>query len=144
MAAIGVFKMIGNYLASNKMKMAGGIVNTGFAISDYRDNKQAGDSTFTAAASAVGDLTMMAVMGPWRYLGTKALLAAPGLVMDGVESAGQYSRSLEKQSRNTAFSKADFIDTEQTAGMRKAGQILSKRGSAGIQQALVGQEARYM
>ena len=135
-----ILKKAGHYVKNNKMKTGAGVVNTLFAYYFYKTSREEGDSAFTAAATSVGDLAMMSVMGPIQYMGAQAAMMLPGAAMSAYESGGQYARSLARQGKNVPFGNATFVDTEQAYTMRQAGQMLLKRG----EQSMLGREAQSL
>lgn len=135
-----ILKKAGRYVMNNKIKTGAGAVNTFFAYYLYKTSREQGDSAFTAAATAIGDLALMSTMGPIPYMGVQAAMLLPGAAMSAYETGGQYARSLARQGKNVPFGNATFVDTEQAYTMRQAGQMLLKRG----EQSILGREAQSL
>lgn len=106
--------------------------------------KEGGAGTLSAAASAGMDLALPMMMNVGPYLALEAVKELPSLAYNGYMAADQYRRQLGRQSRNNAFINAKFDDTEQTYTMRQAGMAIAQRSRYNTQQAMLGNEAKYM
>lgn len=135
---------IGKFLWKNK----GNAFNLGMGVwaaaSTFQDEKEQGSSTLSAAASAGMDLALPMMMSAKGYIGLQLVKEAPELLYNGWKAGMQYRHNLWKQNRNNAFNNAKFDDTQQTYTMRQAGMAIAQRSRYNTQQAMLGNEAKYM
>ena len=101
------------------------------AITDYKDAK-------AGTEFAMGEL-----LGGW-YLPYVALKATPAAVVGGLEGVAKMQRSMNKTSRQTPFSNAQFRDYNQAFTMRQAGLQMAEASRYNLQQTLMGNEASYL
>ena len=135
---------IGKFLLKNK----GSVFNAGLGIwganATFQDEKERGASTLSASASAGMELALPMMMTAKAYLGLQAVTELPNLAYEGALAAQRYRRHLAKESNGQAFMNAKFDDTEQAFTMRQAGMAIAKRSQYNTQQAMLGNEAKYM
>ena len=113
------------------------------AISDYKDAKNQGYGTMGAIAKAGTEFAMGELLGGW-YLPYVALKAAPAAIVGGLEGVAKMQRSMNKTSRQTPFSNAQFRDYNQAFTMRQAGLQMAEASRYNLQQTLMGNEASYL
>lgn len=124
----------------SKGAMAGVGMNAYFGISEYNDKRAEGNGVLASGLSAAGDMALGALSMPLMLAKDLAPAVASGLV-DGYYGLSQYSRSLQRQNRNTPFQNATFVDSQQTYTMRQAGMNLARQGQYAAQQTTMGNEA---
>lgn len=135
---------IGKFLLKNKGAAFNGALGTWFAASTFQDEREQGASALSASASAGMDLALPMMMSAKKYIGLQAAIALPGLAFDGYMAAQKYRRQLHHENSGQAFQNAQFNDTEQAFTMRQAGMAIAKRSRYNTQQAMLGNEAKYM
>jgi hypothetical protein len=77
-------------------------------------------------------------------MGMQALSAAPQAAAKAARFYGQWNRHLSQMAKQQAFQNASFSDTEQAYTMRQAGMAIAQRSRYNTQQAMLGNEAKYM
>lgn len=124
-------------------RVPGLLLNTGFAISDYKEarNKGAGVIKSTAIAGAkfaAGELLQGAML--------PVMLAKemPSMIVSGVDSVQKVTRQMNSSQRFQTFGEAEFHDTQQLATMRQAGMEMAKMSQYNLQQSIMGNEAQFM
>lgn len=132
---------VARFLWNNKFDVGFGVIG---GISDYQDAREEGKNVINASASAVAEGALPYILGMPMYLGYEMLTSGPTGALEVSHAYDQYKRKLALESRNQAFQSAHFNDTEQTYTMRQAGLAIAKRSEYNIQQAMLGNEARYM
>lgn len=145
-ASASIFKKLWNKGWNNK----GIALNLGmggyFAMDTYDEERQNGASKAGAFFSAAADFALPFMMPLKGYMALEAgkglIESAPELYMD----AQSYRRELGRQKRGytKAFSNSEFNDTEQYYTMRQAGMAIAQRSRYNVQQAMLGNEAKYM
>lgn len=130
-------------LRKSAFKNFGHVMNIGFAISDYKDAKEAGHSTAGAITRAGMEFVKGEVLGAWYPV---AMLAksVPKLAVTAAEGLNTMSREMNSMSRRQLFGDAQFQDTQQLATMRQSGMELAKMSQYNLQQALMGNEAEHL
>lgn len=130
-------------LKKSTLKNFGHLMNGVFAISDFKDAKEAGKSNTKALLHAGAEFAKGELLGGWYPV---AMLAksAPTLAVSAVEGLNTMSRSMNSTQRRQLFGDAQFMDTQQLATMRQSGMELAKMSQYNLQQALMGNEAEYM
>lgn len=135
---------IGKFLLKHK----GTAFNTALGLyganDTYQTEREQGASALSATASASMELALPMMMSAKKYIGLQAVTALPETAMNTYIAANEYRRNLAKQSRGQAFMNAKFDDTEQTYTMRQAGMAIAQRSRYNMQQARLGNEAKYM
>jgi hypothetical protein len=127
----------------------GGILNTGFTLyagyGTFKEQREQGSGFMSSALSAGGDMALSYMMGWKSYLGASLV---PALAQMGVQTAdtiSQYSRNLERASRNRPFaSTPTFVDTQQTYTMRQAGMKLAENSKYYVAKSFLGNEAQMI
>ena len=130
-------------LRKSTMKNFGHLMNIGFAISDYKDAKEAGHSTTKSLAKAGMEFVKGEMLGGWYPV---AMLAksAPTLAVSAIEGLNSMSRDMNSMSRRQVFGDTYFQDTQQLATMRQSGMELAKMSQYNLQQTLMGNEAEHL
>lgn len=113
-------------------------------IDSYQTAREEGSGKFGAALKAGVDAALPMVLGGWGYLGYSVLTDGPEMAWKAADSIGAYKRNMAKASANRAFVNAHFDDTQQAFTMRQAGMAIAERSKYNMQQARMGNEARYM
>lgn len=113
------------------------------AVTDYQDAKNEGYGTIGAIAKAGTEFAMGELLGGW-YLPYMALKSAPAAIVGGLEGVAKIQRSMNKTSRQTPFSNAQFRDYNQAFTMRQAGLQMAEASRYNLQQTLMGNEASYL
>jgi len=126
----------------------GGVLGNGigiyFGMDTYQEARESGDSKFIAAGQAVGEFAMASFMGFLPYVAFEAVTSAPSLAMNAIHEAGIKGRKMQVENSNRAFQNSTFSDTEQIYTMRQAGMAIAQRSRYNTQQAMLGNEAKYM
>lgn len=135
---------IGKFLLKNKGSVINAGFGTWFASQTYQDEREQGAGAVSAIASSAVDFSLPMMMSMKKYIGLQALAAAPGAAVSGYMAANRYRRDLGRQSRQRAFQNAQFNDTEEIHTMRQAGMAIAQRSKFNVQQAMLGNEAKYM
>lgn len=119
------------------------VLNAGFAISDYKDAREAGNGVVGSLAKAGTQFAMGEMMGLWM-LPVGLAKAAPTALVSGFEGASKAMRGMNSVSRVQTFGNAQFQDTQQLATMRQSGMELAKMSQYNLQQSLMGNEAQHL
>lgn len=130
-------------LKKSTMKNLGHVMNIGFAISDFKDSKEAGHGNVRAALHAGKEFALGEVLG-LKYGAVMLAKAAPTLAVSAVEGLNTMSRNMNSTQRRQLFGDAQFMDTQQLATMRQSGMELAKMSQYNLQQTLMGSEAEYL
>lgn len=133
---------------ASKLLTAKNVVNVGtgvyFGLDQYESERQAGRGVLGSFASASIDAVLPTLMGFGGYMAYSAITAAPALFTDVAPAVDQYNRQLNQQKYAGAFTNMTFNDTEQVHTMRQAGMAIAKRSRYNQEQAMMGNEAKYM
>ena len=113
------------------------------AISDYKDAKDQGYSTTGAMAKAGTEFVLGEMLGAW-YLPYTLAKGLPSAAVGAAEGISKVQRSMNKTSRQTPFSNAQFRDYNQAFTMRQAGMQMAEASKYNLQQTLMGNEASYL
>ena len=113
------------------------------AISDYKDARDKGYGTVGAIAKAGTEFALGEMLGLW-YLPYTGLKSLPSTLVGAAEGASKLQRSMNKTSRQTPFSNAQFRDYNQAFTMRQAGLQMAEASRYNLQQTLMGNEASYL
>lgn len=132
-----VFKKIFN------KRSFGVIMNTGMAISDYKDARNQGDGVVKSAAKA-GAMFVTGEVLQGAALPVMLAKQLPSMIVSGVDSLQKVTREMNSSQRFQTFGEAQFQDTRQLATMRQAGMELAKMSQYNLQQSIMGNEAQYM
>lgn len=139
-----MLKAIGNILKHHKMTAA----NVGFGIwagSDaYQEAKQEGAGTIGAVASGVAEGALPMLLSFPGYLAYEAIANGGEYAMQGATALSAYRRNMARSMSNRGFVNAHFDDTQQAFTMRQAGMAIAERSKYNTQQAMMGNEARFM
>lgn len=113
------------------------------AITDYKDARDQGYGKLGSLAKAGTEFAMGELLGGWYlpYVGLKSL---PSTAVSVAEGAAKMQRSMNKTSRQTPFSNAQFRDYNQAFTMRQAGLQMAEASRYNLQQTLMGNEASYL
>lgn len=130
-------------LKKSTLKNLGHVMNMGFAISDFKDGKEAGKSNLGAALHAGKEFALGEVLG-MKYGLVMLAKAAPTMAVSAVEGLHTMSRSMNSVQRRQLFGDSQFMDTQQLATMRQSGMELAKMSQYNLQQTLMGSEAEYL
>lgn len=121
----------------------GVILNSGFAISDYKDARNQGKGVIRSAARA-GALFAAGEMLQGAMLPVMMAKNLPSMIVSGVDSLQRTTREMNNYSRFQTFGDAHFQDTQQLATMRQAGMEMAKMSQYNLQQSIMGNEAQYL
>ena len=120
------------------------LLNTVFAISDYKDARNQGKGVIKSATRAGALFVAGEVLqGPGMFA-VMAAKQAPQMIVHGIESLQKTTRGMNSMTRFQTFGEAEFHDTHQLATMRQAGMELAKMSQYNLQQSMMGNEAQYM
>lgn len=143
-----VAKSILNRVSGSESFSVGTVINTGvngyFAYSTFSDARENGDSFGSAALQGGRDLALGYVLGPKAFIALDLLKEVPGAITSGAETLGQMGRSMARTNLNTPFSNATFTDSKQAFTMRQAGMQAAQKAKYSLNQAILGNEARYL
>lgn len=119
------------------------LMNLGFAISDYHEERNAGEGVLKSGAKAGALFVAGEMLGGWMM---PVMLAKqlPTLAVSAVETTQNITRKMNSTARVQTFGEAQFQDTQQLATMRQAGMELAKMSQYNLQQSIMGNEAQYM
>ena len=119
------------------------LMNLGFAVSDYNESRNSGDSVLKAGAKAGTLFVAGEMLGGWMM---PVMLAKqlPTLAVSGIEATQNITRKMNSTARIQTFGEAQFQDTRQLATMRQGGMELAKMSQYNLQQSIMGNEAQYM
>lgn len=135
-----MLKAVAQALWKNKFNAAiGGYVG----VSTYKDDREAGAGTMSSLAHAGLEAALPLINLP-AYFAYTAATVLPEATYKGYTAADQYKRKLAAEASNYAFVNARFNDTDQTYTMRQRGMEIARRGRYNTQQAMLGNEAKYM
>lgn len=115
-----------------------------FGIDEYQEKRQEGSSKVGALGASIFDGIMPTMMGMPAYMAFEAITSAPEIARKGYKLYNSYNRQLSQLGRQNAFQSAQFSDTEQIHTMRQAGMAIAQRSRYNTQQAMLGNEAKYM
>lgn len=136
--------MIGGLAKNHKMS----IFNMGLAgwsaVDSYQTAREEGSGVGMSLVSAGVDAALPMMLGGWQYMALQAAMEAPGAIMKAHDALGTYQRNMAKSASNRAFANAHFDDTQQAFTMRQAGMAIAERSKYNMQQARMGNEARFM
>lgn len=114
------------------------------AVSDYKDNRDAGKGVVSSAAKA-GALFAAGEMLPGiMFPGVMLASAIPKMAVGAIETTQKMTRQMNNMQRIQTFGESYFQDTQQLATMRQAGMELAKMSQYNLQQSIMGNEAQYM
>ena len=139
-----VGKALGDVAKHHKMTAFNVGVSAWAGIDSYQTAREEGGSKLGAAAGAAVDAALPFVLGAPAYAAYFAATELPELAVTVSDAMGTYQRNMAKTSFNRAFVNAHFDDTQQAFTMRQAGMQIAQRSKYNIQQAMMGNEARYM
>ena len=137
---MALLKSVGKALWKNKINAGIGVWS---GMDTYQTDREDGVGTLGSLAHAGLEAVLPIVSMP-LYLGYEVLNGAPGEIMKAYDSADKWRRQLAKDSSNRAFTSAQFSDTQQTYTMRQRGMVIAQRSQYNTQQAMLGNEAKYM
>ena len=133
-----------NILRHHKMTALNTVVGGTFAFGTYDEARQSGDGVVSSALQAGGDFAATMLLGGPAYLGLMALSGAGSAGISAYNSLDQRRRQVGRDMRQTAFSSAEFNDTEQTYTMRQAGMAIARRARGNADLVQLGNEAQFM
>lgn len=127
----------------------GTIFSTGlngyFAYSDYKDVRDEGGGFLEAAGTAALNFAIPEIVGTAPYLLYQGASALTQMGVAGYENASMKLRQMDRDNRNqTPFRGYTFVDSPQIYTMRQAGLALAQQSKYGLQQTMMGNEAKYM
>lgn len=138
---MGIGSAIWKHLKNNKMNIGMGGY---FGYETYNEKRQEGAGTVTAAAAGAFEAVLPMMISMPAYIGYELATGIPTMAVEGTIAANQYKRKLAQEARGQAFSNAKFNDTQQAYTMRQAGMAIAERSKYNINQAMLGNEAKYM
>lgn len=121
-------------------------LNVGFAVSDYKSNRQEGKGRFASAAGAVGEFAIGELMGGPAMMAAQLATGVPKLATSAALGIHKLSRQEARKSYGSSlpFYNATFNDTRQAYTMRQAGMQLAENSKYNLQQSLMGNEAAML
>lgn len=125
------------------MKSFGHVMNLGFAISDYKDGREAGKSVAGSLVHAGAEFAKGELLGGW-YMAAMLAKSVPTMAVSAAEGLNTMARSMNSTQRRQLFGDSQFMDTQQLATMRQSGMELAKMSQYNLQQTLMGNEAEYL
>ena len=135
-------------IASALWKHKGTAFNVGIGaysgVDAYQQARQEGSSKAGAVAGAAVEAALPMLLSFPAYMAVEAVKEAPQLFISGGEALHLKRREVAMEQSNMAFSNAHFNDTQQTYTMRQRGMAIAQRSQYNTQQALLGNEAKYM
>lgn len=136
--------MLGNIAKNHKMAALNTGISAWAGIDSYQTSREEGRSKLGSAAGAVVDAALPFVLGAPAYAAYFAATELPELAVTASDAIGQYNRKMALSSSNMAFVNAHFDDTQQAFTMRQRGMQIAERSRYSREQAMMGNEARYM
>jgi hypothetical protein len=139
-----MIKSIAKALWQNKGNVAMGGIGVYSASDTYQTARESGSGVASAGLQGAADFALPFMMGGWGYAAYEAATELPSLAVEGYQAADNYRRRLGREGMNHAFQNSTFNDTQQVHTMRQAGMAIAQRSRYNIQQAQLGNEAKYM
>lgn len=124
-------------------RVGGVLMNSFFAISDYKDARNQGKGVVQAAVKS-GGLFVAGEVLQGAMLPVMLAKQAPQMIVNGVEGLQRMTRGMNSMTRFQTFGEAEFHDSPQLATMRQAGMEMAKMSQYNLQQAIMGNEASNM
>ena len=137
--AIG--KELMNYASHNKFNIGTGLY---FGYDTYSEDKNQGHGTAYSLADAALETALPMMVGMPMYLGYELLANGGEMLTQGYDSMEKWSRQVAREQSNRAFASSRFNDTEQGYTMRQRGMAIAQRSKYNMEQAMMGNEAKYM
>ena len=121
-------------------------LNGYFGLSTYQEARQEGHGAVSSAIRGAGETALAAFMpgGILGYMAFEAARNAPSLAYDAFIWQKDYRQQLGREQKQLAFQNAAFQETQATYTMRQAGMAIAERSRYNTQQAMLGNEARFM
>lgn len=142
---MGLVGGLAKHIMSNKMSSATTAFGIISGLDTYQTAREEGGSFLGAVGSAAADIALPMMMGAVPYLALSVGKELAGAAISGgYDAYRQYASNLGQIHRANAFSNASFNDTEQVHTMRQAGMAIAQRSRYNTQQAMMGNEAKYM
>lgn len=132
-------KELMNYASHNKLNIGMGAY---FGYDTYSEDRNEGHGMAYSLADAALEAALPMISMP-AYIAYEALSNADMLVQ-GYDSMEKWSRQVAREQSNRAFASAHFNDTEQGYTMRQRGMAIAQRSKYNMEQAMMGNEAKYM
>ncbi len=133
------------FIASNKMATANAVFSGVSGLDSYEQARQEGAGVAGAIGTAALDTALSMTMGLPLYMAYEGLKAGVSFAAStGYQQYQQASRAFALSNRQRPFSNAQFNDTEQAYTMRQAGMAIAQRTRSNTEQAMLGNEAKYM
>ena len=118
-------------------------LNMAFAVSDYKDNRDAGKGVVSSAVKA-GALFAAGEVLQGAMFPVMLASSIPKMAVGAIETTQKMTRQMNNMQRIQTFGESYFQDTQQLATMRQAGMELAKMSQYNLQQSIMGNEAQYM
>ena len=115
-----------------------------FGLETYDEARKEGSGKSTAAMKGAAEFAMGVALGPMAYMGLQAAMAAPSAAYEFAKWQAGYRRQLGREMKQHAFQNSAFQETQATYTMRQAGMAIAERSRYNTQQAMLGNEARFM
>jgi len=119
-------------------------LNGYFGLDAYQEARQEGHGKITSAARGIGETALAATLSLPGYLAFEAVRNAPSMAYDFALWQSDYRRQLGREQKQLAFQNTAFQETQATYTMRQAGMAIAERSRYNTQQAMLGNEARFM
>ena len=119
-------------------------LNMAFAVSDYKDNRDAGKGVVSSVVKAGALFAAGEVLQGVMFPGVLLAGAIPKMAVGAIETTQKMTRQMNNMQRIQTFGESYFQDTQQLATMRQAGMELAKMSQYNLQQSIMGNEEQYM
>lgn len=126
------------------MATAGYVFSGVMGTMTYQDAREQGQSVAGALGSAIFDTALSIGLSPAGYMAYQAIVDGPEMIQSGMNALETYKRQTAAAASNKAFVNSHFNDSDQIFTMRQAGMAVAERSKYNMQQAMMGNEARYM
>lgn len=128
-------------LAEHKIGTGLGVYS---AVDSYQSAREGGSGVVSSLAVAGMDFALPYVLGGGGYMAYMAATELPSLAMEGYAALDSRRRQLARDMSGAAFASAHFNDSQMAYTMRQAGMNIAERSKYNINQAMLGNEAKYM
>jgi hypothetical protein len=122
----------------------GKIFGVGFGAMQFKDTYgEARDSGSGVVSSTMQAIADGFISSTWWGMTAEAIAGGVNLAYDIYSSQNSQMRQ-ESANSQIPFANANFIDQPQFATMRQAGMMMARKSEYNLQQAQLGNEARFM
>ena len=114
------------------------------ALDSYQTSREEGKGVVSSMAVAGMDFALPYMLGGWGYAAYTAATELPGFAIEAYSALDSRRRQLARDTSGAAFASAHFNDSQMAYTMRQAGMNIAERSKYNINQAMLGNEAKYM